>query len=305
MSIFKRNRQQAIIASSCVVILIVMLILRRFYMYFIYTSASIKDDDIFDADQVRKYANGWILGEDKGFIRYIRSRWLVKPSKRAVSEMKKTRVKLGPKRKVDFSEYGQSIFIDKQLGKLENGFFVECGAYNGINASNTFFFEEVRNWTGLLIEGSQNLFKKLLLSGRNAYMINACLNTEASSAQVTFLDNGGGVGGIKDKVPNAYVIIHSNVFTWTPQPTKYMYVYTLVVFRFVLLILHVHSQCVSQNLSIRVDLEMKCLLNPIYFSIVYARWTDCEAHRLFLCLICVYLIQFGNNISEQTGFVLA
>ena len=211
MGIFTGNRKQATIASSCVVILIVMLIPHRLYTHFTYTSGSFEDEDIFDSDQVRQYPNGWTIDEDQGFIRYIRSRWLVKPSMRAVSVGKKTRLKLGPKRKTDFSQYGQPIFIDKQLKELENGFFVECGAYDGINMSNTFFFEEVRNWTGLLIEGSEGVFKKLLLSGRNAYMINACLNTEASSDQVTFLDEGGGLGGIKDKVPNAYVIIHSKI----------------------------------------------------------------------------------------------
>ena len=208
MGVFKRNRIQAIIASNGVVILIVMIISRPLYTHFTCTSASIKDDDIFDSDQVRQYSNGWTVDEDQGFIRYIRSRWLVKPSPRAVFERKKTRAKLGPKPKTHYSQYGQSIFIDKQLKGLENGFFVECGAYDGMFMSNTFFFEEVRNWTGLLIEGSQNLFKKILLSGRNSYMINACLNTEASSDQVTFLDNARGWGGIKDKVPDAYVIIH-------------------------------------------------------------------------------------------------
>ena len=209
MGVFKTIRQQAIIASSCVAILIVILISHRLHVYLTYTSASIKDDDIFDSDQVQQYPKGWTLDEDQGFIRYIRRRWLVKPSPRAVSERKKTRAKLGPKRKTDFSQYRQPIFIDKQLKEIENGFFVECGAYNGIQMSNTFFFEEVRNWTGLLIEGSQSLFKKLLLSGRNAYMINACLNTETSSDQVTFLYGGVALGGIKDKVSNAYVNIQS------------------------------------------------------------------------------------------------
>ena len=186
--------------------------------------ADINDNDIFDSDQVRQYPHGWTLHEDQGFIRYIRSRWLVKPSPRAVSERKNTSAKLGPKRKADLSQYGQSIFIDKQLKGLENGFFVECGAYDGMFMSNTFFFEEVRNWTGLLIEGSQNLFKKILLSGRNAYMINACLNTEASSDQVTFLDNASGWGGIEDNVPDAYVIIHSTRMSvhvhHSPQNTR-------------------------------------------------------------------------------------
>jgi FkbM family methyltransferase len=46
--------------------------------------------------------------------------------------------------------------IDKKILKLfnnkKNGFFIEVGAFDGINYSNTFLLEKKHNWKGLLVE---------------------------------------------------------------------------------------------------------------------------------------------------------
>lgn len=41
--------------------------------------------------------------------------------------------------------------LEKYL-KYKNGFFIEAGANDGINQSNTLYFEKYKNWRGLLIE---------------------------------------------------------------------------------------------------------------------------------------------------------
>ena len=51
--------------------------------------------------------------------------------------------------------------LDKKLKKYidyKNGFFVELGANDGFTASNTLYFERKKNWRGILIEPSPNLF---------------------------------------------------------------------------------------------------------------------------------------------------
>lgn len=51
--------------------------------------------------------------------------------------------------------------LDKKLKKYinyEKGFFVELGANDGFTASNTLYFEMRKNWRGILIEPSPNLF---------------------------------------------------------------------------------------------------------------------------------------------------
>ena len=61
----------------------------------------------------------------------------------------------------DFSQIGQSKYIDGVLKKMTGGFFVEAGGYDGESHSNSLFFELERNWTGLLIEPIPSSFKIL------------------------------------------------------------------------------------------------------------------------------------------------
>ena len=75
----------------------------------------------------------------------------------------------------DFSQNGQSEFIDEALGSMRDGFFVEAGAYDGQFLSNSLFFELERSWTGILIEPIPSLFKKLRSKNRKAYALNACI----------------------------------------------------------------------------------------------------------------------------------
>lgn len=62
-----------------------------------------------------------------------------------------------------FSEYKQDVFLDQEVfsGK-EHGVFVEVGAGDGVKFSNTYFFEQSRNWRGLCIEPRPVEFEKLI-----------------------------------------------------------------------------------------------------------------------------------------------
>jgi FkbM family methyltransferase len=59
------------------------------------------------------------------------------------------------------SQIQQDIILDQQIFKGKtNGVFVEVGALDGFGASNTWFFEMERNWSGLLIEPNPVEFNK-------------------------------------------------------------------------------------------------------------------------------------------------
>lgn len=58
------------------------------------------------------------------------------------------RLNLSRKDTTDFSQIGQSKYIDGLLGAKRNGFFIECGAFDGELFSNSLFFELERNWSG-------------------------------------------------------------------------------------------------------------------------------------------------------------
>jgi FkbM family methyltransferase len=61
----------------------------------------------------------------------------------------------------------------------EPGFFVEFGAADGINLSNTFFLEKKLNWTGVLCEPSPTLFQKLR-ENRSAILVNKCVWSDSN-----------------------------------------------------------------------------------------------------------------------------
>lgn len=61
------------------------------------------------------------------------------------------------------SQVGQDKILDENVFKGKtNGFFVEVGALDGFGASNTFFFEKERNWSGILIEPNPIEFNKMI-----------------------------------------------------------------------------------------------------------------------------------------------
>ncbi|KAK4007010.1 hypothetical protein OUZ56_012164 [Daphnia magna] len=65
-----------------------------------------------------------------------------------------------------------------------NGFFIECGGYDGQYLSNTLFMERSLNWNGLLIEADKNIFKKLLTRNRKTYTSPVCLSKELYPMEV-------------------------------------------------------------------------------------------------------------------------
>ena len=91
-----------------------------------------------------------------------------------------------PARNPYFSESNQNKFVDKYFKQKTNGIFLEVGAGDGIAFSNSLFFERERNWTGLLIEPTGYLFKRLLKVHRKAYAVNACFSAEKKISIVKF-----------------------------------------------------------------------------------------------------------------------
>lgn len=67
--------------------------------------------------------------------------------------------------------------IDKQLYNFferhYGGFFLETGANDGINQSNTYLLEKNNNWRGLLIEPS-NVHRENLIKNRSNSIIEIC-----------------------------------------------------------------------------------------------------------------------------------
>ncbi|CAG2206520.1 unnamed protein product [Mytilus edulis] len=78
-------------------------------------------------------------------------------------------------------------------------FFVEMGAYNGEEFSNTLWLERKHNWTGLLIEANPDLCRQIDLLKRQAWRLCACISNNFK--QTEFIQSGA-IGGMASELDN-------------------------------------------------------------------------------------------------------
>jgi FkbM family methyltransferase len=97
-----------------------------------------------------------------------------------------------------YSQYKQDEWLyNNYFNKQPNGIFLEIGADDGIDKSNTKFFEDI-GWTGICIEPSVKRFE-LLKNNRNCICENYAISTNTGSTK--FMDINGygkGLSGIVD-----------------------------------------------------------------------------------------------------------
>lgn len=76
--------------------------------------------------------------------------------------------------------YGQfkldEILYNKYFPNHKNGFFVECGAFDGVVDSTCKFFEESMGWSGINIEPLPHIFNKLVQNRPNSFNFNCALS---------------------------------------------------------------------------------------------------------------------------------
>ena len=92
---------------------------------------------------------------------------------------------LGHARRRTFETFGSYRFsrtgaegIDRSLEAhldLDGGFFVEAGANDGVNFSNTYYLERARGWTGVLVEGIPELYRSCVRRRPRSRVFNCAL----------------------------------------------------------------------------------------------------------------------------------
>jgi hypothetical protein len=93
----------------------------------------------------------------------------------------------------NYSYQGQDLFVVEALGGLRAGYFLDSGASDGMNGSNTRLLETAYGWNGVCVEPNAALFDKLHVA-RNCTCIQCCLYN--CDGTVDFLEAAGVYGGI-------------------------------------------------------------------------------------------------------------
>jgi FkbM family methyltransferase len=74
-----------------------------------------------------------------------------------------------------FSQDGQDKFIADLFNNKKEGIFLDIGAYNGLDFSNTLYLEKNLLWKGICIEPNPVVFEKLKIN-RNCICLNCCVS---------------------------------------------------------------------------------------------------------------------------------
>ena len=73
------------------------------------------------------------------------------------------------------SQNFQDLLVLRHLKLKRNGYFVEFGATNGIDFSNTYLLENEFAWSGILAEPARSYFKELSKNRPNAVLKELCV----------------------------------------------------------------------------------------------------------------------------------
>jgi len=90
-----------------------------------------------------------------------------------------------------FKKFNSINKLDKKMLKYinySNGYYLECGANDGVNQSNTWYFEKCLNWSGILIEPHPKQFVKLKNNRKSSNLFfDSCLVSNEYKKDYIFL----------------------------------------------------------------------------------------------------------------------
>jgi FkbM family methyltransferase len=89
-----------------------------------------------------------------------------------------------------YSQERQDEYLDKNIFKgYCKGVYVDVGAHDGRDLSNSLFFEESRQWSGILVEPKTDVFDKLKINRPNNRLFNCAVDSNVGWGM--FINNTG------------------------------------------------------------------------------------------------------------------
>jgi len=115
-----------------------------------------------------------------------------------------------------YSQCGQDSFVYNTFFKNKtDGVFVDIGAHNGINLSNTYFFEKQCGWSGMCIEPMPEVFAQLQ-KNRDCICIEGCIYEKADHVRFLKINSSDPVLTMFSGIIENFDARHlQNIAKWT------------------------------------------------------------------------------------------
>ena len=99
--------------------------------------------------------------------------------------------------KTTYSQFKQDLDVIEYLKHKKNGYFIDIGATNGIDISNTYLLEKKYNWNGICIEPQDSYYNKLI-KNRKCHTDNSLVFSKTGK-ELNFSE-AGDLSGITDYI---------------------------------------------------------------------------------------------------------
>jgi len=112
---------------------------------------------------------------------------------------------------MSYSQIGQDLEVLKFYNNKKEGFFIEIGASDGIELSNTYLLEKMYNWKGICVEPIPKRFELLCKNRPNSLCYDYAVYNK-SNIQVIFdiANNYDLLSGISDNIDCHINAVNSN-----------------------------------------------------------------------------------------------
>ena len=112
---------------------------------------------------------------------------------------------------MSYSQLGQDLKVIEFYNNKEGGFFIEIGASDGLQLSNTYLLEKKYKWKGICCEPIPNNFEKLVINRPNCICFNeAVYNQSGLTLAFDIANNCDLLSGIVEHIDKHKSTVNAN-----------------------------------------------------------------------------------------------